>query len=575
MRLVATAGHVDHGKSTLVRALTGTDPDRWEEEKRRGMTIDLGFARMVAPSGEEIEFVDVPGHVRFVRNMIAGVGSVRHCLFVVAANEGWKPQSEEHLRILELVGVRHGVVALTKASTVGAEELAEREAATGERLRGTFLEGAPIVPCDAIAGEGLAEVAAALAGLPDETPGSSTARPRLWVDRSFTIRGSGTVVTGTLTGGAIGVDDALDVLPHALRVRVRGIQSHGRQLERAEPGRRTALNLVGASHNDIARGHAVVRASQWAPTAVFDATLRVLGGIGHAVTRRGAYLAYVGSGEHAVQVRLLGDPELEPGTEGLARVHLPVPVPLLPGDRYVIRDAGRGQTIGGGEVLDVAPTLPAAKAAPDRSIERVVRERGWVDVDDLERLTGSRVEATVDHWVVSPDALEEGRGAVIELAKVGGALSSLDERLRSLAVRMDEVTVADGTLTRAGSADSTAPAEDHPYLQQLARSPFAPPSPSEAGCSQSDVRQLVRRGDVVERGGIFFSAEAVSEAARRIASLLAASPEGVTASAVREALGTSRKYAIPLLEHLDATGVTRRRGEVRVGGPRLPPAISG
>lgn len=573
MRLVATAGHVDHGKSTLVRALTGTDPDRWEEEKRRGMTIDLGFARVTLPAGDEIEFIDVPGHVRFVRNMIAGVGSVRHCLFVVAANEGWKPQSEEHLHILELVGVRHGVVALTKTTTVDAGALAEARASLSGRLSGTFLSAAPIVPCDAIAGTGLEEVTNALATLPQEDQSHAGDRPRLWVDRSFTIRGSGAVVTGTLTGGAVGVDDPLDVLPVGRKVRVRAIQSHGRNLQRAEPGRRTALNLAGVSHTDIARGHALVRASQWAPTEVFDATLRVLAGVGHPVTRRGAYLAYVGSGEHAVQMRLLGVSELEPGAESFARLHLPVPLPLMPGDRFVIRDAGRSETIGGGEVLDVAPILPAAKAAPDRSIERVVRERGWVDVDDLERLTGTRMEATVNRWVVAPDTLATARAAVLGLATSGGALNSLDDRHRALAAQMEEVAVVDGRLVLAAAVGSAAAAtEAHPYLTALAGTPFAPPSPAEAGCSPEDARRLVRSGAVVERDGIYFSAEAVAEAARRVAALLAASPSGVTASAVREALGTSRKYAIPLLEHLDATGVTRRRGEVRVGGPRLPPA---
>ena len=577
MRLVATAGHVDHGKSTLVRALTGTDPDRWEEEKRRGMTIDLGFARMSLPDGEEIEFIDVPGHVRFVRNMIAGVGSVDLCLFVVAANEGWKPQSEEHLRILELVGVNHGVVALTKASTVGEEGLAAASAAVTDRLRNTFLADAPVVACDAVAGIGLDALSSALEALPDPGAGAVTNRPRLWVDRSFSIRGSGTVVTGTLTGGFLAVNDSLDLLPRKLRVRVRGLQSHGRRLERAESGRRTALNLVGVGHGEVGRGDALVRADQWAPTAVFDGSLQVLGAVSRPITRRGAYLAYIGSGEHSVRLRLLEAAELEPGATGLARLHLPLELPLLPGDRYVIRDAGRGETIGGGEVLDVAPVLPVAKASPDRSVERVVRERGWVDVDDLERLTGVRREPTVGRWVVAPDALETARAKVRSAAEAGAPFMSLNEHHRELALTMDEIAVRDGTVTTtaADAASERPSADQHPFLRALAANPFAPPSAAEAGCPPDEVRMLIRRGAVVERDGIYFATEAVAEAAARVALLLAASPAGVSASAVREALGTSRKYAIPLLEHLDATGVTRRRGDVRVAGPRLPKPASG
>ena len=574
MRLVATAGHVDHGKSTLVRTLTGTDPDRWEEEKRRGLTIDLGFARMTLPDGNEIEFIDVPGHVRFVRNMIAGVGSVRSALFVVAANEGWKPQSEEHLRILELVGVRNGVVVLTKASTVDDDALLAVRDRLAERLTGTFLADAPVTDCDALAGRGIDDLITALAALPDDEPSPARDRPRLWVDRSFSMRGSGTVVTGTLAGGALSIDESLDVLPTGDRVRVRAIQSHGRSRDRAEPGRRIALNLVGVAHGDVARGAAVVRASQWAPTTTFDASLRVLDGVGHPVTRRGAYLAYIGSGEHAVRVRLLGTAELQPGEEGLARIHLPLALPLLPGDRFVIRDAGRGETTGGGAVLDVAPVLPASAAAPDRSVERVIRERGWVDVADLERLTGVEVPAVVGRWAVSPEALESARASLVELADRGAPISELDERHRQLAAAMEEVVVVDGVLAPAGGAPA-ASLQDHPYLRALLANPFTPPSPAEAGCPSSEVSKLVRAGSVVERDGVYFAAEAVAEAARRVATLLAAAPQGVTASAVREALGTSRKYAIPLLEHLDATGVTRRRGDVRVAGPRLPAVTSG
>ncbi len=244
MHVVATAGHVDHGKSSLVRALTGTDPDRLEEERRRGLTIDLGFAAMTLPSGGELAFVDVPGHVRFIKNMLAGVGAVDACVFVVAATEGWKPQSEEHLRILELLGIAHGLVALTKADALGDDsllELARLEVA--ERLEGTFLDGAELVTLDSLSGRGLADLVSALERLLQSTPlAADRGRPRLWVDRAFAARGSGTVVTGTLGGGSFARGDAVAILPGPAGrgpgppLRIRALESHGERVERAAPG---------------------------------------------------------------------------------------------------------------------------------------------------------------------------------------------------------------------------------------------------------------------------------------------------------------------------------------------------
>src|SRR5579871_2058877 len=241
VRVLATAGHVDHGKSTLVLALTGTDPDRLAEEKARGLTIDLGFASCTLPSGEDVAFVDVPGHVRFIKNMLAGVGAVDACLFVVAATEGWKPQSEEHLRILELLGVRHGLVALTKVALLGDDELVElARLEVGERLAGSFLADAELHPVDSLSGEGLSGLVGGLERLLAATPqAEDRGRPRLWVDRAFAARGSGTVVTGTLAGGSIAVGDHLVLVPgpHLRReseqLRVRGLESHGEQLELA------------------------------------------------------------------------------------------------------------------------------------------------------------------------------------------------------------------------------------------------------------------------------------------------------------------------------------------------------
>lgn len=570
MRVVATAGHVDHGKSTLVRTLTGTDPDRFAEEKARGLTIDLGFAWMALPSGAEVAFVDVPGHVRFLKNMLAGVGAVDACLFVVDAVEGWKPQSEEHLRILSLLGIGHGVVAVTKAGLVDADgvELARME--VEERVAGTFLAGAEVVAVDSLAGTGLAELRLALDRLVAAAPpAADRGRPRLWVDRSFAARGSGTVVTGTLTGGSIRTGDELDLVTSAgpRRVRVRALQSHDTSLPAAAPGRRLACNLTGVAHGEVGRGDVLVHATQWAPTTMLDASLTVLDGLDHEVTRRGAYALYVGSGEHPVRLRVLGPDAVAPGTTGAVRLHLPRPLPLLPGDRYVLRDSGRGETVGGGEVLDVAPVRPASKARPDRSIERVVAERGWVDARDLERLTGVPVAPAVGRWVVDPGVRSAAESEL--RAMVGADVAALDERRRALLAATDDLAV-DGAGRIVLAASVKAPATAHPYVEALEAAPFSPPTPEEAGILRPDVRDLIRQGLVVERDGMHFAASAVARAGEVVAGVLAGSPDGATASQLRDALGTSRKYALPLLNLLDAEGVTRRRGDVRIPGPRLP-----
>ena len=322
-------------------ALTGTDPDRFEEEKRRGLTIDLGFAHTVPPSGAGISFVDVPGHIRFLRNMLAGVGAVDACLFVVAATEGWKPQSEEHLRILELLGIGHGVIALTKADAVDAEWLELATLDVHDHVSATFLDGAPVVPVSSTTGQGLDLLRGALDDLVVRTPGASDrTRPRLWVDRVFAAKGSGTVVTGTLTGGGLSAGDQVVVGPAQRVARIRAIQTLNQGVDRIGPGHRVALNLVGVERGEVARGDAVVEPGRWRPTSRCDATLAVLGSVDHDVTRRGADAAYVGSGEHPVKVRVLAGSTIAPGTAGLVRLHLAQAVPLLPGDHYVLRETG-------------------------------------------------------------------------------------------------------------------------------------------------------------------------------------------------------------------------------------------
>jgi len=578
MTVVATAGHVDHGKSSLVLALTGTDPDRFEEEKRRGLTIDLGFAHTVMPSGSPLSFVDVPGHVRFLRNMLAGVGGVSACVFVVAATEGWKPQSEEHLRILELLGLERGLVVLTKIDLVDDEILEIAELDVTDHLGGTFLEDAPVLPVSSTTGRGLDELRAALDHLIDDTSGevataSDRGRARMWIDRVFSPKGSGTVVTGTLTGGPLAVEQQLSVEPGGLSARVRGLQIAGGAVEVAPPGNRVAVNLSGVDHHEVGRGAALVEQDRWLLTDRFDASLRVLPSLDHDVSRRGAHVAYIGSGEHPVRVRVLGSEAIPPGGEGAVRVFLPRSLPLLPGDRFILRESGRDETVGGGEVLDIAPVLRASRAAPNRSVERLVRERGgWVEAAELESMTGEVVEPVLGSWVTSPEAITELASSLTERISDAGPtgvdIAAFDERERAVLDTLDDVVV-DGGLARP--ADAVDPFVDHPFLAELLAGGFTPPSAD--GVDRGELRELTRRGHVVQRDGIVFHAVTIDRAAEEAARLLADSPEGFTVSQFRDATGASRKYALPLVAELDARAVTRRRDDLRIPGPRLPDLI--
>jgi selenocysteine-specific elongation factor len=569
MHVVATAGHVDHGKSSLVLALTGTDPDRFEEEKRRGLTIDLGFAHTVLPSGAGVSFVDVPGHVKFLKNMLAGVGAVDACLFIVAATEGWKPQTEEHLRILELVGVRHGVIALTKVDLVDDDhrELVQMDLA--DHVAGTFLADAEVVPVAATVGLGLDDIRSALDTMLTNTPHArDRERPRLWVDRVFAAKGSGTVVTGTLTSGPLAVGQNVEVGPLRRPARVRAIQTLGQSVESIGPGNRVALNLNGVEHADVARGDAVVTPSMWKPTRLFDASLDVMAALDHDVSRRGAYAVYIGSGEYPAKVRVLGHDAIAPGSSGLVRLHLGTALPLLPGDRFVIRESGRSETVGGGEVLDIAPALPANRAAPDRSADRVVAERGWMTADELWLLTDERREPTLGRFIATADAIAaltaEVHAAVEAAGPLGLDVATLDERGRDVLATFNDVEVVAGRARLAAVVD---PLAAHPYVAALAAGGFAPPGAD--GVDRAELRQLIQRKLIVERDSIYFHPDVIDQAAAVAAQLLANDPEGFTLAALRDATGATRKYIVPLANELDARGITRRRGDLRIAGPRL------
>jgi selenocysteine-specific elongation factor len=389
----------------------------------------------------------------------------------------------------------------------------------------------------------------------------------------FAAKGSGTVVTGTLSGGGLAVGGHVVVGPSAHPARIRGIQTLHQTAERIGPGHRVALNLVGIERGEVTRGDAVVEPGRWRPTLRCDASLTTLADLDHEVSRRGAYAAYLGSGEHPVRVRVLGASAIPPGQTGHVRLHLDQPVPLLPGDRYILREFGRSETVGGGEILDVAPVLPASKMRPDGwsgdVADRVIADRGWITADELEAVTGQRRSPTVGPWVTAPGAVEEmAHDLAVRVAQAGPLgldVAGLDDREREVLARVPDLRVVDG---RARPADAHDALADHPFLQALEAAGASPPPPD--GVDRAELRELVRRGLVVERDGLYFAPSAVDAAAAAAATLLAGHPDGFTVAELRDTLGVTRKHALPLANELDARGVTRRRGDVRIAGPRLP-----
>ncbi|GAB4257188.1 MAG: selenocysteine-specific translation elongation factor [Deferrisomatales bacterium] len=354
--ILGTAGHIDHGKTSLVRALTGIDTDRLKEEKRRGITIELGFAHLELPGGTDLAIVDVPGHERFVKNMVAGAAGIDFVLLVVAADEGVMPQTREHLDICSLLGIRHGLIALTKADAVDEEFLELAREDVEELVAGTFLEGAPVVPVSAVTGQGLPELVAHLDRIAAELPQrGSKGLFRLPVDRVFTMRGFGTVATGTLISGAVDRDEEVEVLPRGLRAKVRGLQVHGKAVDRALAGQRTAVNLAGVDVDQLARGDTLIRPGTLAPTRMVDAKLRLLPSAAKPLASRSRVRFHSGTQEVPVVVALLGREELSPGEEGFVQIRAPGWMVVCPGDRFVLRAFSPAVTLGGGVVLDQRP----------------------------------------------------------------------------------------------------------------------------------------------------------------------------------------------------------------------------
>ena len=574
-RIVVTAGHVDHGKSSLVRALTGTDPDRLAEEHRRGLTLELGFA-FTEVDGRGLSFVDVPGHARYVHNMLAGVGALDRdssaVLFVVATDEGWMAQTEEHLRILDLLGASHAVIALTRVDLVDAARRDEVIASLAARVAGTFLDGARVVPVSSVSGEGLDDLRHALVAMVDDLASpADRGRARLWVDRVFTATGSGTVVTGTLTGGPLAVDDSVEVGPRRRSARVRGLQSNGRDLTAVRPGGRVAIALSGIDRVDVERGDAVIAPGRWWHTATVDASMTVLSDLRHELSRRGAFTWHIGSRAVPVRIRVLGGEALSPGANGAIRIHSPIALPVLPGDRFVLRESGRDETVAGGVVLDVDPVTRAASARPDDDPARPLRERGAISVDDLLLRLGLDAvppvldEFRVGDWLVSPD---ERQRIDIHLEQLtvdptGVDIATLGEVERAIAESRDDLQMVGNRLRRAGSDNP----EEQRLLEIFQSAGMTPPDVADG--DRQVVGDLVRSGALVRSEGVTFHPDAIASAIGVARTLLNAEPEGFTVSTFREATGTTRKFALPLLAELDRRAVTRRRGDQRVAGPRL------
>ena len=608
LKVVATAGHVDHGKSSLILRLTGIDPDRWAEEKRRGLTIDLGYAWTTLASGREIGFVDVPGHERFIGNMLAGVGPVRLVLFVVAADEGWKPQSEEHLQILDVLGVRGGVVALTKRDLVNDEALALAETAVRERLSGTGLANAPIVAVSSTTGEGFDDLSAALEVMLDDAGDPEEARARLFVDRVFTIKGAGTVVTGTLGGDCLRVGDEVELYPSGTMARIRSLQTHEREEGQACPVSRVAVNLVGVEREELSRGAVLGAPEAWRSTTLFEAQLRPVRGLSHAITARGAFKLYAGAAETDARLRLYGTTSLEPGDEAFVRIRTSQPLVLDVGDRFVIREAGRRETVAGGVVLDVAPPAKAGGdpigrltfrrgAARDELTGLLVAERGAVPRAEAVILTGSRADGGVriGEWLVTDEVraaveaavtsaladhhaehpLEPGaelasvRRVTLQTLRSEGAPTETelaDAMIRDLCDR--GVAARDGATIRLAShrVALSERSEDIDRLLEAidGENEATPPTVKElvAGGIGRDVIDAAAREGLVVRltSDLVVTTGFVARAETTIRSM---GETGITVSALRESLGTSRKYAIPLMEWFDQRGVTRREGDVR------------
>ena len=637
MHVIGTAGHVDHGKSVLVKALTGIDPDRLQEEKDRGMTIDLGFAWLTLPSGQEVSIVDVPGHEDFIKNMLAGVGGIELALLVVAADEGVMPQTREHLAILDLLGLASGVVAITKVDLIDDPEWLELvQLEVEELLERTTLAGAPIFPVSALTGEGLPELVDALDGaLSNLPPVLPSGRPRLPVDRVFTLAGFGTVVTGTLIAGSLSVGDEVEVVPPLLRARIRGLQTHKKPLERALPGSRVAINLAGVDTRQLQRGDVVTTPGWLQPTRLIDVEMRLLEDAPQPLAHNDPVSLFVGAAQTPSRVRVLGQKAIEPGSTGYAQLRLSHPVALAARDRFIIRQPSPAVTIGGGQVLDPHPRrrhrrfrtevmkrlrtlaegtpaevllqqlrrlepLPAQELIQECQFEdRVavealgtlitkgeiltpgeeVRSPEWlmhsrrmlISREGWERLRDELTSLLADHHRAHPLRRGMPRGAC--RSQIQGRWRHVSDRafhgLVAQAVR-EGVVVDEGAFLRLAGHEITFTAQQKVALEsllaQFAALTYSPPSVAQcqSQVGEEALNALLDQGRLIRVSeDVLFTPEAYQKMEDQVRAFI--QREGsITVAQARDLFGSSRRYLLALLEHLDAQGVTRRVGDKRL-----------
>jgi len=623
--VVGTAGHIDHGKTSLVKALTGTDTDRLPEEKARGITIDLGFAFLEEPDGLTIEVVDVPGHERFVKNMLAGVGGIDLAMLVIAADEGVMPQTREHLAICSLLHIRTGLVVLTKIDMVETDwvELVRDDVAT--LVRGTFLEGAPVVPVSAKTGAGLDELRATLRRLAETVPARGTDQlPRLPIDRVFTIKGFGTVVTGTLAAGALGVDDRVEVFPRGLVAKIRGLQTHGHAVERSMAGQRTAVNLQGLERAAVDRGDVIGIAGTLSATALVDVVLEILHDAPRPLKSRDRVRLHAGTSEIMARALLLDGAELAPGKRGFARLRLEAPLVALAGDRFVIRSYSPIVTIGGGTLLDTDPPRlkrPARLAhlnvleagAPEAVVEEHVRGAGIGGIrlpalvarvpfgpartrQLLDALAAAgRVTAVERDWSLHADAVARLRGLVTAALEqfhraqpLRGGMSREELRVRAanadervfahvlgalaaegaVHVDRDKVRLAAHELRLSAAQQTAVDRLEREFREAAAAPPSAEEALGRAGLAGDEEHELFQllvesRKLVRVKESLFFHAAALDAIQDKLVAMLRERKE-IGPGDIKDLLGISRKYAIPLLEYFDARRVTTRVGERRV-----------
>jgi selenocysteine-specific elongation factor len=621
MRVIGTAGHVDHGKSTLVQALTGTHPDRLKEEREREMTIDLGFAWLTLPGGEPVGIVDVPGHIDFIENMLAGVGGIDAALFVIAADEGVMPQTREHLAILDLLKINGGVVALTKIDMVDAEWLELMQAEVREALHGSILANAPIVPVSARSGAGVVDLLSALdALLRQQPPRPDRGRPRLSIDRVFSVAGFGTVVTGTLIDGILRLGDEVTILPRNLRARIRGLQTHKSKIDLAVPGSRVAINLSGIELTEVKRGDVITTPDWLWPTILVDAQFEQLRSAPRPITHNTEVKFFHGAAEVTAHIRLLNDEAIAPGHTGWVQFALREPLALVKGDRFIVRWPSPSITLGGGGVIDpqpgrrhrrfkpdvIARLETLAKGTPAELMLKALESSGPISVAELlKRATLSKDDAHAalqelieshqarslkDDWLVATSnwsALKTKiahelsayhRANPLKLGMPREEMKSrlgLDTRTYNLVI---EHALSEGVVSASGSnlrvpdfAVVFKLAEQRSIdalIRQFRSAPWNTPSIKEAEqmvgtdvlAALIDLGQLIKLGDEV-----LLLPETYQSAVDQIRAHLGTN-KTITVAQVRDRFNTSRKYALALMEYLDAHGITKRVGDERVLG---------